>query len=43
MSKGWMPSGSTIGQIDYGIELVSTRNVNERFIFNNFDINTEKG
>ena len=43
MSKGWMPTGSTIGQIDYGIELVSTRNVNEKFIFNNFDINTQKG
>ena len=43
MSKGWMPTGSTIGQIDYGIELVSTRNVNEKFIFNNFDINAHKG
>ncbi len=40
MSKGWMPSTSTIGQIDYGVELVSTKNVNETFTFKNFDINT---
>ena len=38
MSKGWLASNSTIGQIDYGFELVSTNGVPATFTVNNFSI-----
>jgi hypothetical protein len=40
MNKGWIPKTSTIGQIDYGAELVSTNSATEKFVFNDFDITT---
>ena len=38
MSKGWLASNSTIGQIDYGFELVSTNGAPATFTVNNFSI-----
>ena len=38
MSKGWMPSNSTLGQVDYGVELVSTNGVPQTFSFSNFTV-----
>lgn len=40
MAKGWIPGNSTLGQIDYGVELVSTNNVPETFSFSNFSVST---
>jgi hypothetical protein len=39
ISKGWLTSSATIGQIDYGVELVSTNNAAETFSINNFSLN----
>jgi hypothetical protein len=39
ISQGWMPSNSTLGQVDYGAELVSTNNVPATFTFSNFSVN----
>jgi hypothetical protein len=41
ISKGWMPSSSTLYQICNGVELVSTNSRSERFTINNFSINME--
>jgi len=38
MSKGWLPTGSTLGQIDYGVEIVSTGGRNATFSFTDFSI-----
>lgn len=38
MSKGWITSGTTLRQVDYGIELVSTNNDQETFAINNFSV-----
>ncbi len=38
MAKGWIPGNSTLGQVDYGAELVSTNNVPETFSFSNFSV-----
>jgi hypothetical protein len=38
MSKGWMPGNSTLGQVDYGVELVSTNGVPQTFGFSNFTV-----
>jgi hypothetical protein len=38
MSKGWLASNSTVGQIDYGFELVSTNGAPATFTVNNFSI-----
>jgi hypothetical protein len=38
ISKNWIPATSTIGQIDYGVELVSTNNVSAKFEVNNFSL-----
>jgi len=38
MSKGWLPNNSTVGQIDYGVEIVSTGGRNATFTFTNFSI-----
>jgi hypothetical protein len=40
MNKGWMPSSSTLGQIDYGAEIVSTNNAPATFSFTNFSVST---
>ena len=39
IGQGWMPSSSTLGQVDYGAELVSTNNVPATFTFSNFSVN----
>lgn len=38
ISKGWIPSDSTIGAIDYGVEIVSTDGMDTRFEVNNFEL-----
>ena len=38
ISKGWIPADSTLGQIDYGAEIVSTNNIPSTFSFTNFSI-----
>jgi hypothetical protein len=38
IAKGWIASGSTLGQIDYGVELVSTDSTPATFSFTNFSI-----
>jgi hypothetical protein len=41
IGKGWIGSGSTIGQIDYGVEMVSTNSTNEKFQVNNFSLTAQ--
>lgn len=38
MSKGWLPSSSTLGQICFGVEIVSTDGRNATFSFTDFSI-----
>ena len=38
IAKGWIPSTSTVGQIDYGVELVSTNGADATFQVNNFSL-----
>ena len=38
ISRGWMPSSSTLYQICNGVELVSTNSRSEKFTINNFSI-----
>lgn len=38
MAKGWIPANSTLGQVCYGAELVSTNNVPATFTFNDFSV-----
>jgi hypothetical protein len=38
ISNGWIPSASTVGQIDYGVELVSTSGAPATFGVSNFSI-----
>jgi Glycosyl hydrolase family 12 len=40
IAKGWIPADSTLGQICYGVELVSTNGVPATFSFNNFSISS---
>jgi hypothetical protein len=40
ISKGWIPSTSTLGAIDYGVELVSTNSMNATFQVNDFSLTT---
>jgi hypothetical protein len=40
MARGWIPSSSTLGQIDYGAEIVSTNSAPATFTINNFSIST---
>jgi hypothetical protein len=40
IAKGWMPASSTLGQIDYGAEIVSTNGAAATFTFTNFSVNT---
>jgi hypothetical protein len=37
-SKGWLNSGATVGQIDYGVEIVSTDGRTATFSFTDFSI-----
>jgi hypothetical protein len=39
MSKGWIGTSSTVDQVDYGVELVSTNSAPETFSFSNFAVN----
>lgn len=39
MSKGWLANNATLGQVDYGAELVSTNGVPATFTFSNFSVN----
>lgn len=38
MGQGWIPGSSTLGQVDYGAELVSTNNMPETFSFSDFSV-----
>jgi hypothetical protein len=38
IGKGWLTNSATLGQIDYGVELVSTNNTPATFSINNFSI-----
>jgi hypothetical protein len=38
IAQGWIPSNSTVGQIDFGIEIVSTNSTNARFDVTDFSI-----
>jgi Glycosyl hydrolase family 12 len=40
IAKGWIPASSTLGQIDYGAEIVSTRGTPATFAFTNFVVNS---
>jgi hypothetical protein len=40
MSRGWLAANSTLGQLDFGVEIVSTNGANATFYFNDFSITT---
>lgn len=40
MNRGWIPGSSTLGQIDYGVELVSTNSAPATFAFTAFSVTT---
>ena len=37
--KGWIPASSTLSQVGYGVELVSTNNAPATFSFSNYSVN----
>ena len=39
MTKGWISGSATLGQVDYGVELVSTNGAPATFTFTNFSVN----
>jgi hypothetical protein len=39
IGQGWIPGNSTLGQVDYGVELVSTNSVPATFTFSDFTVN----
>lgn len=39
MSKGWLSGSATLGQVDYGVELVSTNGAPATFTISNFSVN----
>ena len=41
ISKGIFPASSTLGAIDYGVEIVSTNGTNQTFKFTNFSITAQ--
>ncbi len=41
MAQGWLAPNSTLGQIDFGVEIVSTRGADARFDFTDFSITTK--
>ena len=43
MGQGWIPGNSTLGQVDYGVELVSTNGVPATFSFSNFSVSASPG
>ncbi len=42
ISKGWLPANSTLGQIDYGVEICSTNNRPATFNFTDFSITSRR-
>jgi hypothetical protein len=40
MGKGWIPSTSTLGAIDYGVEIVSTNGTDATFQLDDFSLTT---
>jgi Glycosyl hydrolase family 12 len=42
ISKGWLPANSTLGQIDYGVEICSTNNRPATFHFTDFSITSRR-
>jgi hypothetical protein len=38
IGKGWIPAGSTLSQVCYGVELVSTNGVPATFTFSNYSV-----
>lgn len=40
IAKGWIPATSTLGAIDYGVELVSTNGTNATFVVSGFSLST---
>ena len=40
ISKGWVPTTSTLGAIDYGVELVSTSGMDATFVVDGFSLTT---
>lgn len=40
IGQGWIAANSTLGQIDYGVELVSTDSAPATFAFTNFSVTT---
>jgi hypothetical protein len=38
ISQGWLTQSATLGQVDYGIELVSTSSAAETFSVSNFSV-----
>ena len=40
ISKGWIPSNSTLGAVDYGVELVSTNATDATFAVSGFSLTT---
>src|SRR5580765_402429 len=38
IAKGWIPATSTLGAIDYGVELVSTGGMDATFVVNDFSL-----
>lgn len=39
MEQGWIPNSTTLGQVDYGVELVSTNGAPATFSFSDFSFN----
>jgi hypothetical protein len=39
VAEGWIPTTSTLGQVCYGVELVSTNSTPETFAFSNYAVN----
>lgn len=40
IGKGWLPAASTLGQICFGVEIVSTNGADAKFTFSDFSIDT---
>ena len=40
ITKGWEPAGSTLIQVDYGVEIVSTNGAPEKFSFSDFSVSS---
>jgi hypothetical protein len=39
IARGWVPAGSTLNQVDYGVEICSTNGAPATFTFSNFAVN----